>query len=405
MLELAAGGRHVKRTIGAAIAVLIALAPSAEAIGKTAKGQEDGPVCDKADGDEDSTGIKMALPGICVVVSGEVDAIGQAASVQEPRIAGGATATNALTIKPDLSIEGAIPTQFGALKTAFEVDWSYVSTTGFDRVPNLDEANASYLGVTLGYAESLMNFWDSGDFQFSATAPSRSSYLVSYERALTEDLSAAVAVEAGPPASRGEESWQLPTTPPYYTGRLRYEKDDWTVHFSAAVHDLQTRSPPLLSGPLQWRRGWAASAGLTVPLSFVHEDDNISLQATYAVDSSIFLGTQSDVAFLAAVVPTTGPVKGWSIVGSYSHNWSDKWKSEIFASRLELGVELERAHPSVRTTRTGANLTYQINAHWQAGAELDYLVAQVDLDRTVGLINASGDIEGTTGYLWLKWQF
>lgn len=260
--------------------------------------------------------------------------------------------------------------------------------------------------MTLGYADSLMNFWDSGDFEFSATAPNRSSYLVSYERALTEQVSAAVAVEAGPPSTRGAQSWQLPTTPPYYTGRLRYDKDDWTVHLSGAVHELETRSVALFTTSTENRFGWAGSFGLTVPFSFVHEDDNVSLQATYAVDSSIFLGTQSDVAFLAATVPTTGPAKGWSVVGSYTHNWSDKWKSAVFASQLELAVDLNRAHPSVKTTRTGVNLTYEFNDHWQAGAEVDYLVARIDLDRSIGFINVSGgDISGTTGYLWLKWQF
>jgi hypothetical protein len=406
MAGVSAGWRGASRALCIGLMVLLALAPCGQAFGKGAKGS--GASCDKSDDDDDhdSGGVTFVSPGTCAVVSGYVQGTGQAATVQEPRLLRGTTPSDALTVKSDLSVEGALATQFGPLKTSFELDWSYVSTTGFDQVPNLDEMNASYLGVTLGYAESLMNFWDSGDFQFSATAPDRSSYLVSYERVLTAEWSAAVAVEAGPPTTRGAETWQVPSTPPYYTARLRYEKDDWTVHLSGAVHELQTRSPPLLTGPLEWKRGWAASAGLTVPFSFVHEDDNVSLQATYAVDSSIFLGTQSDVAFLAGILPTAGPVKGWSMVGSYTHNWTDALKSELFASRLEIGVDLEHARPSVKTTRAGVNLTYEIDDHWQVGAEVDYLVARFALDSTIGLIRFNGgDLSGTTGYLWLKWQF
>ena len=136
----------------------------------------------------------------------------------------------------------------------------------------------------------------------------------------------------------------------------------------------------------------------------MHEDDSASVQATYAVDSSIFLGTQSDIAFLAAVVPTTGPAKAWSAVGSYTHNWTDKWKSAAFVSHLELSVDVQRAHPSVATTRTGANLTYDIDDHWQLGAEVDYLSARFELDGTFGIISG-GNLSGTTGYLWVKREF
>jgi len=248
-----------------------------------------------------------------------------------------------------------------------------------------------------------MNFWDSSDFQFTASAPNRSGYLISYDHALTSELTATIAVEAGPSTTRGADTWRLPGTPPYYTGRLRYEKDDWTLHASAAFHELQTRAPPLLSGPLEWRRGWAASAGVTVPLKQIHDDDSITVQATYAVESSIFLGTQSDISFLAAVIPTSGPTKGWSVVGSYVHNWSDKWKTQLFVSQLELSIDLQFARPSVKTTRAGATLAYEIDDHWSVGTEIDYVSARFDPQGTLGILNG-GNLSGYTGYLWLKWQ-
>lgn len=398
----------VRATLVLLLASLIATAASVPAWSKAKSKGDDGPVCDKSaksddDDDDDSEGVTFKIPGACVGVTGEFDAIGQASNVSAPRLGSSGTPSTDLTLKPDIRIEMALPTQYGKLKTAFEMDWSYVVSTGFDQTPTLDEATVAYLGVTAGYSDSLMNFWDSSDFQFTASAPNRSSYLVSYEHSLTEELTAAFAVEAGPSTTRGADTWRLPGTPPYYTGRLRYEKDDWTVHASGAFHELDARAPPLFTGGLERRQGWAASTGLTIPLKPIHEDDSATVQATYAVDSSIFLGTQSDISFLAAVVPTTGPTKGWSVVGSYVHNWDDKWKTELFVSQLELSVDVLRAHPSVKTTRAGATLSYEIDDHWQIGTEVDYLSARFDLDGTFGIIQG-GNLNGFTGFVWLKWQ-
>jgi hypothetical protein len=283
------------------------------------------------------------------------------------------------------------------------LEWSYVNTTGPDQAPTLDEATVAYLGLTVGYADSLMNFWDSSDFQFTASAPNRSSYLLSYERSLTDELSATVAVEAGPSTTRGAETWHLSRTPPYYTGRLLYEKNDWALHLSAAFHQLETRAPPLLSGGVVVQNGWASTAGITIPFTAVHEDDSATVQASYAVNSSIFLGTQSDVSFLATVIPTTGPTVGWSILGAYVHNWTEKWKTNLFVSQLELSVDVSIAHPTVKTTRTGATLSYEIADHWQIGTEIDYLSVRFDPQGTFGILNG-GNLSGYTGYLWLKWQ-
>lgn len=210
-------------------------------------------------------------------------------------------------------------------------------------------------------------------------------------------------MEAGPPSSRGTSTWKMPNTPPYYSARLRYEQNDWTMHASATMHELDVRGPPLLTGPLEKRRGWAASAGATIPFGFVAEDDELSFQATYAVDSSIFLGTSSDISFLAATIPTTGPVKGWSAVVSYLHNWNDDWSSNIFVSHLALDLDLTITRPSVRTTRFGANLVYQIDNHWQAGIEFGYIKAEIDINGVRGIINGAS-LSGQTGYLWLQYK-
>jgi len=377
--------------------------------------KDDAPVCDipevgisssKKSKGGDSGDHRYLLGDVCVDLSASFQATGQAATASVPQSGRSSlpSSLQALTLKPDVGMKTAIPTALGPLTVSVEIDWTYDSSKGPDQTVNPDEANASYLGFTVGYASSLMDFWDGSNFQLNATAPNRSGYLVGYQRNLTDELSLAAAVEAGPPASRGADAWRLPQTPPYYTARLRYDKDDWTLHLSGAFHELEMRGPPLLTGPVETQTGWAASGGLNIPFAFIAADDVASMQFTYAVNSSIFLGTQSDVSFLAATVPTTGAIKGWSAVASYLHNWNEDWSSNFYVSQLDLSLDLLIAHPTVSTRRAGANLAYQIDDHWQIGVELDYIDTRIDLNGIVGVIKGQ-NLSAKTAYAWVQWQF
>lgn len=348
--------------------------------------------------------LRYLIGGFCIEVSGNVQVTGRATRAPEPRIGAPPVSPRTATVNPDSRIETAKHTPYGPFKTAFEIDWTYASDTGLDDVPTLNEATLAYLGFTLGYAESLMNFWDSGSLQFGASAPNRSSYLVSYRHSLTDALTVAVAVEAGPPTSRGATTWQLPNTPPYYTAQVKYDRDDWSWQASGAVHEVDVRGTIRLGGSPASRRGWAASTGITIPFAFVAEDDAFSAQVTYAEDSAIFLGTQQDVAFLAARFPTTGPTRGWSAVGSYVHNWSDKWASTVFASHLTLDVDLVLTRTTAEITRYGVNLTWQPADRWTIGVELDALDARIDVHGPLGRV-PDARIKGPTAYLWAKWDF
>jgi hypothetical protein len=353
---------------------------------------------------EDSGSHRYLVSGVCFDLSGNIQLTGQVTKVPEPRIGPGPTSQRTLTINPDFRIESSKRTAHGALKTAFEIDWSYNTDTGPDATPTLDEAIIAYVGFTLGYSDSLMKFWDDSAFQFSASAPKRSSYLVSYEYSFTDQLKLAMAVEAGSPTSRGATTWQLPNSPPYFTSRLSFEKNDWTLHASSAVHEVDVRGTPLLGGSSDVRWGWAVSTGITIPFKFIAKDDMFSAQVSYAVDSSIFLGTATDVGTLAARFPTTGPTRGWSAVASYHHDWSDKWASNVFASYIALDLDLVLTNPSVRTARYGANLIYQPREKWQIGVEVDALDSEIAINGVLGKLPGTS-LKGQTAFLWVKRDF
>lgn len=107
---------------------------------------------------DDVEGYLVPVGGICFNLSGDIQATGQAATVAEPRLGQAPPSQRSLTVKPDLRLETALPTNHGALKTAFEVDWAYNTASGPEDMPTLKEASLSYVGITAGYAESLMNF-------------------------------------------------------------------------------------------------------------------------------------------------------------------------------------------------------------------------------------------------------
>jgi hypothetical protein len=356
------------------------------------------------DSTDDTLGKFFRMGDSCLKVSGSIQVTGQMTNASGSLLSSGGS-TQLLSASPDIRIETATPTRNGLFKTAFEVEWDPDTSSGIQSLPSSDEMTLSYMGYQVGYTDSLMNFWD-GDFQFTASAPSLSTYLLSKEFALSDELKLAFAVEAGPPSSKGAGTWALPGTPPYYSMRLRYEHDDWTWHFSAAAHEVEVSRTPAIAGSGHQIIGWASSVGVTIPFAFVAENDEASVQLVYALNSSVFLGTAGDKSALANLVPSGAslPNNGWSAVASYHHDWNDSLGTNIFVSHVALELEDALATPSVHMNRVGANLIYQITPNWQTGAELGLLNAQIDVNSGLGSIHAAS-ITSETGYLWVKWEF
>jgi hypothetical protein len=196
---------------------------------------------------------------------------------------------------------------------------------------------------------------------------------------------------------------------PVVSARARYEKDDFEVHLSGMMHELKRGGDnPILArlglNDSATTPGWAASAGMTVPLPQIHEDNTFTVQATYAVNSSSYLGTKADLATLSGLAPAGAQTRGWSALASYHHVWTKGWETNLFASRLRLDIELPLGRPRVEVRRYAGNLIWEPVSDFKVGAELGYVDAELAPNGVAGVFSgASG--RATVGYLFATWTF
>ena len=305
------------------------------------------------------------------------------------------------------SLATTTPTAVGDLKTAFELSVEYTSDDS-SVVTTLSEGTVALAGATVGYTDSVMNFWDGSGFQSTATAPSRTVGVVRYEHKIFENSKLALSLESGVATSKVSSTEFAPiyTDDPVLAGRWLYETDPLTLDLAAMVHELKyggTSLPRLVSSSGSVM-GWAVTAGATVAVPFIGDDDNVSMQATYAVNASPYLGTSSDLSTLAGIIPFQVDTRGWSAVASYHRAWSDQWESNFFVSRLALDIDLPSATPTLRTTRLAANVKWSPVDYFSIGAELGYLHGAIDPNGTSGILTG-GSGEQLTGYLFSEFDF
>jgi hypothetical protein len=376
---------------------------------------------DDEDDDEDDSGPsvekRFLIDGTCTELSGEMNVVGQNILQKAGSISPLATRRGIVTAPVpfvlstnlSLKLETSRKTAAGNFNTTLELKAQRDSGDGAGLI-NISEGFVSWAGWTAGYTDSLMNFWD-GDFQFSANAPSRSVGRVSYEQKLTENLKVAFAGETGVPGSGGVDARFIPVTfeDPVAAVRALYEKDDFSLHLSGMAHELKSGGDnPLLARlgitGAGVTRGWAASAGMTVPLPKIHEDDEFSVQATYAVNSSSYLGTKADLSTLAGIAPPGTETRGWSALASYHHVWTKGWETNLFASRLQLDIELPLSRPRVDVERYAANVIWEPADGFKVGTELGYVDIKFAPNGAAGVFNgASG--RALVGYLFATWTF
>ena len=408
-------------------------------------------VCKSDDDDDEEDDAKpvplwkrFAWEGACFELSGTLSATYQKQKNGANRIpiltTRQGTVTNASEITTgDVSgrIDTTRKTAAGDLKTGFEVQYEKASSDSGNGTVTLTEAIVTWAGFKGGYTDSQMNYW-SGDFQFSANAPQRTVGLAGYEFKLGEDWTLTLAYETGLPATQASSSAFVTVYPddPAASARLYYEKDDVTFQLAGLVHQIRIdgNHPRLafLGRPTAFKEfGWAVTTGLTLPVKWGKDGNEFSMQASYAVNASPYLGTSADLSSLASTIPVPVTTRGWSAVGSYHHVWSDHWESNVMASYLSLDISLQRFSPSARVMRYAGNLIWKPIEDLKIGAEVGYVNGEFDPGGTLGLFNLglfnnpigsrvasavtnaaglnrnAGGIkgDGLAGYLFVNWSF
>jgi len=360
---------------------------------------------------------RFAWEEACVEISGELTAIYQKQKASASRIPlistrqGSVTnASELTTFNPNIEIDTTRKTALGDLKTTFNVEYNKTTTDHNNGVWTLSDATVTWAGIKAGYTDSQMNFWD-GDFQFTATAPQRTVGLAGYAFDLGKSWTLTLAYETGLPTSQvpGNKFITVHPDDPVGSARLYYDADDVQFQLAGLVHQARIDGTSalltFLGRPTQFQKlGWAATAGLNAPVKWGKDGNAISVQASYAVNASPYLGTAADLSSLASTIPVEVTTEGWSIVGSYHHVWSDHWESNVMASYLALDISTPNFRPSVRTRRYAANLIWSPVDAFKIGAELGYVEIELDPGGPLGLLRGTSG-KGAIGYLYATWSF
>lgn len=421
-------GRAVRSWTGVLAFCAGALWPAGAAQAQAAVAE----VCESDDGDAKPAWKQFALAGACFEVSGSasyvyqkvVDTKGMAipalntqrgpvfrqGAAPAPGQGGGSGPSYVHTGSLSLRVDTTRKTAAGDLKTGVEVKYQKASDDSGSGQLTLTEGVVSWAGWTAGYSDSLMNFW-AGDFQFSATAPSRTVAIASYDFRLTENLKLTVAAETGVPTapSSGGSFAPVAWDDPVASARLHYQADDLTLQLSGLYHELTVGGATTFLRRFNRAReermaGWAASFGLTRALPQMSEGSEFSMQATYAVNASSYLGTAADLASFSALIPMPGETEGWSVVGSYHHAWSEQWATNVMASRLALDIKMPLASPNAVATRYAANLIWKPVDDLQIGGELGWVDFTLRPNGVAGFFPGTGG-QAMVGYLFATWTF
>lgn len=348
---------------------------------------------DDEDDDEDE-GVRFDVAGGCAKLTGGVSytyqqaqqsAAGVPVFVNKNGTVSRGTSSNAVSANIGLETRRQIgPAE---LKTSVSADWSKATGDG------TQNGTAQFSGwsvgldgkigaLTVGYTGTLMSFWE-GDFLTTVNAPGRSASTITYEYKIDDRNTVAAALESNlptrPETETGIKSFEF--SDPVYTLRWRHERDEVSLHLSGLVRRADfSQSPllPFLPDTAAVRTGWAVSAGVKVPVTFIGEDDEFNTQWTYTSDASSYLGISTDLTVYQHTVRSLAPTTGWSAVAGYHHVWSDEFESNAFASFVKLEANLLLASPEARSLRTGINLFWKPVDHLKFGVEVGTVNMKLD---------------------------
>jgi hypothetical protein len=358
---------------------------------------------DDSDDDDDDEGVHFDLAGACAKLTGGVSYTYQ----KEQKTASGlpvfvnkngtvSAGSSSQSVSANIGLETTRQTKLGEFKTTVSADWSKATDDGTSSgAANVSGWSVGLGGLTVGYTGSLMSFWD-GDFLSTASSPGRSANTIVYEYEVDDSNKISAGLESNlpttPQANTGLKSFEF--SDPVYTLRWRYETDALTVHMSGLARRADFSASPLLpqfADTAAVRTGWAVSAGVKLPAKFIAEDDEFTVQATYAVDASAYLGITTDLTIYQHTVRSVSPTTGWSAVGSFHHVWSEQFDSNVFASFVTFKADLLLAKPEAQTLRSGINLFWKPMDRLKFGVEFGTVDSKLAPNGVLGIFNgASG---------------
>jgi hypothetical protein len=266
-------------------------------------------------------------------------------------------------------------------RAALELEWSSAAGTNSGSVSG---AWMSLGPVTLGVKGSHFDFWAGDEFGFKATAPSVSTFLTSL--ALRTSEKSTLTLSAEDPITRrlvngGYGGVVLPDS----IARWQYESDSTTLHFGGALRQLRFQSPDRRT-----RYGYAVLFGVQQQVASIGTDDYLTAQAAYADTAPGYLGIAQPGGLLNFTLPRNAPVavletmRGWTAALAYSHGWSERWRSNAFATFLDLRVTEGIGNGKVQVGRAAVNVVWTpikgLDLTWELGAGRVYR-----LDSFVGL--------------------
>lgn len=271
----------------------------------------------------------------------------------------------------------------GRLRAGMELDWSNSASTNSGSLSSLWMS----LGpVTLGLKGSYFDFWAGDEFGFKATAPSASTFL--YALALrTSENSTLVLAGEDPTQRRMADTGYAGVALPDVVARWKYEDDSTAVHLGGALHQLRFASSDRTT-----RYGHAIVVGVQQQISSIGTGDYLTAQLAYANSAPGYLGIAQPGGLLRFTLPRNGPMflmetmRGWTTALSYSHGWSDTWRSNAFATYVDLRITEGPGRGKVQVGRTAVNLVWTpvsgLDFTWELGATKIYKV-----DTFLGLAN------------------
>jgi len=272
-------------------------------------------------------------------------------------------------------------TEYGLVRAYLDT-WVTSDSPHGNASVNLWNAYIQFGNFTFGKAGSFYDYITTSTHSYGAVFDLNSSdkgsqWVAAYTAAFGNGVSASISVEDGSVRSLGVRgtgvSGQAGHRMPDLVANLRVDQGWGSAKIMAALHEVRP-----LEAAADGKLGWAVGAGVTVNLPMLAAGDKIAFQAAYADGALSYAGGDLggfrpatwDAAYNGV---STRTAKAWSVIGSFQHNWTPQWQSNIAASYID--VDQFNIGTGLRDwTRWGVvgNLVWKPVSGLQFGVETGY---------------------------------